>query len=182
MEADQGTMCMLKWGLVPSWARDPRIGSRMINARSETAAVKPSFRDAMRRRRCLIPADGFYEWKRDGDRKRPFCIVHRDRTLLAFAGIWELWRDPEGAPMETCAILTTRPTPFMSALHDRMPVIIKPGDARRWLETNEDDEDVIADLLEPDDAVDLEAWEVSSHVNRPANDDAACMAPAGQSA
>ena len=120
------TGSLMRWGLIPSWATDPRVGAGMINARSETAATKPSFREPLRRQRCLIPADGFYEWKRTGGEKQPFCFEVESGNLFAFAGIWDYWLSPEGKVIETCSILTTTPNAVTSTVHDRMPVILRP--------------------------------------------------------
>jgi putative SOS response-associated peptidase YedK len=119
---------MVRWGLVPRWARDPSIGARMNNARAETAAQKPSFREAYRRRRCLIPASGFYEWKAEGGRKQPYYVYPAGAEVFAFAGLWERWQE-----LETCAIITTDANAKMAAVHDRMPVIVSPADYSRWL-------------------------------------------------
>jgi putative SOS response-associated peptidase YedK len=118
----------MRWGLVPFWAKDPSIGYRMINARAETIAAKAAFRDAVRKRRCLVPADGFYEWKKEGKTKSPFCFTMVDGRLFAFAGIWDSWRSPERQALETCSIITTTPNFLCADVHDRMPVIL-PEDA-----------------------------------------------------
>lgn len=118
----------MRWGLIPSWSKDALGAARMINARSETAATLPAFRDAMNYRRCLVPADGFYEWKRLGNAKQPYCFEVNDRALFAFAGLWEGWKDPSGAWIKTCTILTTTPNPVTAAIHDRMPVILDESD------------------------------------------------------
>ena len=123
---------IVRWGLVPRWARDPSIGAKMNNARAETVAEKPSFREAYRKRRCLIPANGFYEWKPEGGRKQPYYIYPSNGELFAFAGLWEAWSGPTG-PLETCAIITTEANEKMSAVHDRMPVILAPRDYSKWL-------------------------------------------------
>ncbi|MDI3257084.1 MAG: SOS response-associated peptidase [Kyrpidia sp.] len=123
----------LRWGLIPSWAKDPTIGNRMINVRLETAAVKPAFREAFRRRRCLIPADGFYEWKRTPTGTMPVRCVLRSREVFAFAGLWETWKGPNGAVIHSCAILTTAAGPVLSPIHDRMPVIVPPDLEDAWL-------------------------------------------------
>jgi putative SOS response-associated peptidase YedK len=125
----------VRWGLVPRWAKDPSMGARMNNARAETAAEKPSFREAFRRRRCLIPANGFYEWKAEGGIKQPYYIHPAGGVLFAFAGLWESWSDPRGGqpPLETCAILTTDANQTMAAVHERMPVIVSPVEYSAWL-------------------------------------------------
>jgi putative SOS response-associated peptidase YedK len=139
----------LRWGLVPSWAKDPAIGNRMINARSETAATKPAFRKALRERRCLILADGFYEWKREGARKQPYYLTLRDGQPFAFAGLWDRWHPPEGASRETCAILTTAANDLVRSVHDRMPVILPPEAYDGWLDTTVRDADHVQALLTP---------------------------------
>ena len=126
-------VAMLRWGLVPPWAKDPSAGSRMINARSETVATKPAFRQAFRSRRCAVPASGFYEWTGDPRRRVPHAITVEGRPLIAFAGLWERWTDAAGAPLETYTILTTAANRFVSAMHDRMPAILAEGDIDAWL-------------------------------------------------
>lgn len=165
------------WGLVPSWAKDPAIGARMINARSETAAEKPSFRSAMRHRRCVVPADHFYEWRREGKDKQAYCIRARDRRPMAFAGLWEHWSAPDGSELTSCAVLTTSANGVMTPIHDRMPVILAPGDIARWLDPAVQKAEGVADLMRPfaDDA--LEAFTVSSYVNNARNEGARCAAP-----
>ena len=182
--ADDGrTLAMLRWGLIPSWARDPAIGHRLINARSETAAEKPSFRSAWRNRRCLIPADGFYEWKREGKTRQPWLFGLRVGAPFAFAGLWERWTVPQstaltgslaertpGEAVETCTILTTAANETVAPVHGRMPVIL-PWEAHGlWLAG----EDV---PLAPYPADAMTAQPVSTHVNRPANDDPRCVEP-----
>ena len=180
---DGRTLAMLRWGLIPAWAKDSAIGHKLINARSETAAEKPSFRSAFRHRRCLIPADGFYEWQRRGGTRQPWLFGLRNGELLVFAGLWERWTVPEGAALtgslaergpgdavETCTILTTAANETVVPLHGRMPIIL-PRDAwDAWLSG----EDV---PLTPYPADDMTAWPVSTHVNRPANDDPRCVEP-----
>ena len=160
----------LRWGLVPFWAKDLAIGSRMINARGETVSEKPAFRQAFRRRRCLIPADGFYEWQKVPGGKQPWFISRRDDIPLAFAGLWERW-DKRGTedPVETCTIVTTAANATLAPLHDRMPVILGPQDWDSWLGANTPPE-ALVDLLRPaaDDL--LGARPVSRRVNSPAND------------
>lgn len=162
----------MRWGLIPSWARDPAIGGRMINARSETAAEKPAFRAAIRRRRCLVPADGFYEWRAEGRIKQPYYIHPAEGVLLAIAGLWERWLAPDGGDIETCTLLTTAANEAVAALHDRMPVILAPQDFSRWLDPAVTDPAAIADLLRPV-APDRLTWQpVSTRVNRVGEDDA----------
>ena len=167
---------MLRWGLVPSWADDPDIGARMINARSETAPEKPSFRRAFRGRRCLIAADGFYEWKREDGGKQPYYFRMQDGRPFAFAGLWESWEKGDGE-LRTCAILTTRANSVLEEIHDRMPVIL-PSDAYdAWLDPDADREE-LGELMIPYPGDDLETYPVSRFVNSPRNNDERCIEPA----
>jgi len=167
----------LHWGLVPSWAKERSIGARMINARAETAAEKPAFRAALRARRCLIAADGFYEWRRVGARKQPFHIAFRDGRAFAFAGVWERWQAGQGEALESCAILTTAANEVVAPVHDRMPVIVAPGAYAEWLAADARDPSRLAPLLAPYPPEEMHAVPVGLRVNNPANDDAACAAP-----
>ena len=127
-------LSLVRWGLIPSWAKDPSVAAKMINARSETAATKPAFRDPIRFRRCLIPADGFYEWKRTATSKQPYCFEVNEGELFAFAGLWDGWKDAKGDWIRTCSILTTTPNAVTSSIHDRMPVILDPDCYDLWLD------------------------------------------------
>lgn len=164
-----------RWGLVPSWAKDMSIGSKMINARAETAAEKPSFRTAFKRRRCLIPATGFYEWQKLDGRKQPMYIQPVD-GLMSFAGLWEIWSSADGDVLETCTILTTEPNDLMASIHNRMPVILDPEDYGTWLDPDTK-ADLLMHLLRPAPVARLETYPVSTAVNSPANDGPACIAP-----
>ncbi len=177
------SLAMLRWGLIPAWAKDPAIAWKLINARSETAAQKPSFRAAYRHRRCLIPADGFYEWRREGKPRQPWLFGLTDGAPFAFAGLWERWTVPAGAALtgslaersqgdavETCTILTTAANETVAPVHGRMPVILPRDAYDPWLAG----EDV---PLPPFPANDMTAWPVSMLVNRPANDDPRCVEP-----
>ena len=168
---------LMRWGLIPSWATDPTIGARTINARSETAATKPSFREPLQKRRCLIPADGFYEWKREGKRKQPFCFGVGDDGIFAFAGLWDRWRGPNGQAMETCTILTTAPNELLADVHDRMPVILAPEHYGPWLDPSMQDVAIAVGLLRPFDSKLMRRYPVSNRVNLIANDDPECSAP-----
>ena len=152
-----------RWGLVPPWADDPKIGNRLINARSETVADKPSFRDAFEARRCLVLVDGFYEWQRRPDGNQPYRICRSDGEPFALAGLWETWQN--GEPLHTTTILTTEPNDLMQPIHDRMPVVLAPDDERRWLTTADPDER--HSLLVPASEPSLEAYPVSTAVNDP---------------
>lgn len=164
---------MLHWGLVPHWAKDKKIGYRMINARSETVREKPSFRNAFRRRRCLVPSSGFYEWKKEADHKVPYFISMQDAEGFAFAGLWERWYENDDAePLDSVTICTTEANKFMENLHARMPVILKPGDYDDWLDRNNSGDDVTYSLLKPWPRSNLQAWPVSTVVNNPRNDGA----------
>ena len=164
----------LRWGLVPSWAKDPEIGARMINARSETAPEKPSFRSAFKRRRCLIPADGFYEWKREEGGKQPFYIHMKDGRPFAFAGLWEDWNDGE---IRSCTILTTSANELVGEVHERMPVILPTEDRDAWLDPEAETQELVS-LLRPYPGDDLETFPVSRFVNSPRNNDERCVEPA----
>ncbi|MEM9808103.1 MAG: SOS response-associated peptidase [Cyanobacteria bacterium P01_D01_bin.56] len=167
---------IFQWGLVPSWAKDYKIGYRLFNARSETAAEKPSFRAAFKRRRCLIAADGFYEWQRTASnkKKQPFYIHFRNRELFAFAGLWEQWEGADGSYLETCTILTTEPNELMAPIHNRMPVIIPKDDYEHWLTAAPKQ---VQELMRPHDATEMEAYPVSTLVNSPKNEVADCIVP-----
>lgn len=171
---------LLRWGLIPSWAKDRKIAYKTINARAETVAEKPSFRSAYRKRRCLILADGFYEWRKEGEGKQPYRIVMADRGPFAMAGLWEFWRDPaDQSPVESCTIIVTEANAYLSRLHHRMPVILAPDDHARWLDPGADGA-TLQGLLKPFEAAPLVAYPVSTHVNKPANDDPACLEAVGE--
>lgn len=159
---------LLRWGLIPSWAKDTKIGNQCINAKAETVAEKPSFRAAFRKRRCLVIADGFYEWQRAGERKQPLWIGRKDRTLFAFAGLWEHWKPAEGEPLETCTIITTEPNGIMAPIHNRMPVVLAPASYDQWLDLAAPVEPLKA-LLRPCPGEELQAYPVSPLVNNPLN-------------
>lgn len=170
---------MLRWGLVPSWAEDPAIGHRMANVRSDTALDKPSFRAAMQKRRCLIPADVFFEWQDvpGQKRRRPYAVALNEGEIFSLGGLWEAWRSKEdGEWLVTCAILTTEPNELLAPIHDRMPVIVRAGDYGRWIAPDTSAADVRT-LVRPYPSGDLRAWEVSLLVNDPKTDDARVIAP-----
>jgi putative SOS response-associated peptidase YedK len=167
-------LVLLRWGLIPSWAKDPTIGARLINARAETLANKPAFRSAYRRRHCLIAADAFYEWKTVAGRKQPYCIRMADHAPFAMAGLWEHWVNPSGQPLDSCTIITTDANPLVGALHNRMPAILPPGDYPAWLDASHAQ---AQHLLKPFPPERMEVYPVNPRVNNTKNDDAACMAP-----
>lgn len=169
---------VLRWGLVPHWAKDPATGYRMINARAETVTERPAFRDAFARRRCLIPADGFYEWQaREGARRQPWWITRADHAPFAFAGLWATWRpEPEAPPLRTCTILTTAAAPAIAPLHHRMPVILAPADEALWLAPDADHAALLA-LCDPAAGVPTTAREVGFAVNDARHDAPDCLDP-----
>jgi putative SOS response-associated peptidase YedK len=167
---------LVRWGLIPSWVKDPRGFTLLINARGESAAEKPAFRNAMKRRRCLFPADGFYEWKRDGERKQPYFVRLKSGQPMAFAGLWESWMGPNGEEQETAAIVTTPASPSISFIHDRMPVIVSPEAFDFWLDPNVDAE-MASTVIRPAPDAQLEFFPVSSAVNRTANDSPQLLEP-----
>ena len=176
-EGGQRRLEVLRWGLIPPWADDPQIGSRMINARAETAPEKPSFRRAFRDQRCLIPADGFYEWKRTNGSKQPYYIHMKEGRPFAFAGLWESWKDEDGPEIRSCTILTTRPNALAGEIHDRMPVILAADTYDVWLDPASD-RDELTGLLAPYPEDEMEAYAVSRFVNSPSNNDPRCIEPA----
>jgi putative SOS response-associated peptidase YedK len=169
------TFNVLRWGLIPYWAKDASIGFKTINLMSETAAEKPAFRDAMSRRRCLVPADSFYEWQKVGPKeKQPYSFGLIDDGVFGFAGLWERWRDPANEIVETCTILTTKSNSLVADVHDRMPVILKPADYELWLDPGVTNAALVADCLKPFEARLMKKYPVSSRVNHSANDDEEC--------
>jgi putative SOS response-associated peptidase YedK len=171
---------MLRWGLVPSWAKDPKIGARLINARSDTVAVKPSFRAAFRKRRCLVPADGFYEWRAGGKLKQPYRVTLADGEPFAMAGLWESWRANTSDAIESFCILTTSANERLAEIHDRMPVILHEADFEAWLGSK--DEAKALAVLRPYPAERTAYYAVSRRVNSPKFDDPECIAPVTVSA
>ena len=167
-----------KWGLIPAWAKDHKIGNRLINARGEILAEKPSFRTAFKRRRCLIPTTGFYEWQRnpDGRTKTPMYIALKSGTPFAFAGLWESWHSPEGQSIQSCTIITTEPNDLMAPIHNRMPATLPANAYDRWLDPAERTD--LQDLLVPYSAQEMIAHPVSTLVNSPINDTPDCLKPA----
>jgi putative SOS response-associated peptidase YedK len=168
---------LARWGLIPSWAADPSIGNRLINARAETVADKPSFRAAFRQRRCLVPATGLYEWQKQGKYKQPYHVRRKDGEPFAFAGLWERWQEPGGEPIDSCTILTTEANDLMRPLHDRMPVILAPVDYDRWLDQGRHDREELCSLLAPCPSELLVAFPVSSYVSNAKNEGPKCLEP-----
>ena len=164
---------MMHWGLIPSWANDPAIGNRMINARAETVAVKPSFRKAFRKRRCLMLADGFYEWQKTDTGKQPFYIRMEDGSPFAFAGLWESWEN--GRQMRSCTIITTDANNVVDDIHNRMPVIFHPENYGLWLNPDFEEKEPLSALLKPYPAEAMEAYPVSRRVNKPSNNKPICI-------
>ena len=170
-------LSLIRWGLIPSWAKDSSVAAKMINARAETASTLPAFRDAFKSRRCLIPADGFYEWKKTGTAKQPYCFEINEGELFAFAGLWDRWRDSNGNVLETFSILTTTPNAVTSPVHDRMPVILEPDGYDLWLDPGMRDVSAASECLKPYDALQMRCHPVSSRINYVSNDDQECSAP-----
>jgi putative SOS response-associated peptidase YedK len=164
----------MRWGLIPNWAKSPSGAAGMINARSETAASKPAFRDPIKFRRCLIPSDGFYEWARKGTSKQPYCFEVNEGELFAFAGLWDGWKNPDGHWIKTCSILTTTPNAVTSAVHDLMPVILDPNAYDLWLDPGMQNVAAISELLKPYDARLMRCYPISTRINHVANDDEEC--------
>jgi putative SOS response-associated peptidase YedK len=167
----------VRWGLIPHWAKDPAVGNRMINARAESAAEKPAYRTPFRKRRCLVPATGFFEWKRVGISKQPMLMRLRSGGPFAFAGLWDRWQPPEGEPVDSCTILTTTPNDLVAPIHNRMPVILPPEAYAPWLDPGLQKPSELASLLAPYDASEMLVHPVSRRVNSPAHDDEDCIEP-----
>ena len=177
---DQNTADFFVWGLIPMWAKDPSIGNRMINARGETLEEKPAFRGSLKYKRCLILADGFYEWKgAEGKKvKTPYFIHMKDRKPFAFAGLWDSWNSPDGSLVKSCTIITTEPNELTELIHNRMPVILHPRDYAKWLDPSPQTPDQLKPLIKPFPADLMDAYPVSTLVNTPANDIPELVVPA----
>ena len=169
-EVEGREAAFMRWGLIPFWAKDQKIGARMINARAETVAEKPAFRNALRRQRCLVLADGYYEWQKTPTGKRPFRIVMRSGEPFAFAGLWETWKDPKGNVLPSCTIITTAANDFLSPIHNRMPVILPREMEELWLDSGIEDAVSLTGILTPYPDEGLDAYEVSTMVNYAGND------------
>ncbi|MBD1843316.1 SOS response-associated peptidase [Cyanobacteria bacterium FACHB-63] len=168
---------LLRWGLIPAWAKDATIANKLINARAETVSEKPSFRDAFKRRRCLIVADGYYEWKKQPGRKQPFYFQRENHQPFAFAGLWERWNSPDGETVETCTIITTEANELAATVHDRMPVILSEDEYDRWLDPSFKS---AQSLLHPYASADMRSYPVPLTVNSPTHDAPDCIAPLSQ--
>ncbi|WP_145047840.1 SOS response-associated peptidase [Paenibacillus xylanexedens] len=158
----------LRWGLVPSWAEDDKIGNKMINARAETLAVKPAFKRLISSKRCIVPCNGFYEWKKEGSNKQPMRILMKDHSIFSLAGLYDTWIDQDGNKLSSCTIITTEPNSLMSDIHDRMPVILRSQDEAEWLNKDSDKESILG-LLRPYDAAKMSAYKVDSAVGNVRN-------------
>lgn len=167
---------LLRWGLIPSWAKDESVGSRMINARAETLAEKPSFKRLLHARRCLVVADGFYEWKQEQGGKTPMYITLKDQEPFAFAGLWDTWKNPEGQQVRTCTIITTVPNELMASIHNRMPAILPQQALEEWLDPEQRDDQALLSLLKPYPTDEMAARPVSRKVNNPKYDSAELIA------
>lgn len=170
-------LSLMKWGLIPSWAKNPSIATSTLNAKSETAGTKPAFRDPLKFRRCLIPADGFYEWSRTGKTTQPYCFEVGEGEMFAFAGLWDGWKNASGSWIKTCSILTTTPNIVTSAIHDRMPVILDPDGYDLWLDPGMNKVSELSRLLVPFGAKSMRSYPVSTRINHVANDDEECSRP-----
>jgi putative SOS response-associated peptidase YedK len=167
-------LSLLHWGLIPSWAKEPSIGFKMINARAKSVTERTAYRDPLRTQRCLIPADGFYEWRREGKEKLPFCFTLADEAVFAFAGLWERWRNPQGGYVESCTILTTEANELLRDVHDRMPVILAPESYALWLDPGFTNIRELLPMLKPYPAEQMRRFRVGQRVNHVKNDDAEC--------
>ena len=167
----------MRWGLIPSWAKDMSIGTKTLNARSETVTTKPAFRDSILTTRCLIPADGFYEWRKMGSVKQPYCFEVGEGEVFALAGLWDQWTSPDGEVIESCTILTTTPNSLVADLHDRMPVIVPSDKYELWLDPDVTDFKAIRDILKPYDATAMRLYPVNRKLNNSNNDDAESASP-----
>ena len=170
-------LATMRWGLIPSWAKDASMAFKTINARAETVAATASFREPFKSQRCLIPADGFYEWQRNGKTKQPYCFEVNDGELFAFAGLWDRWRNPQGELIESCTILTTTPNSLLADIHDRMPVILSSDNYDLWLDPAFRSTASVTEMLKPFDAALMRRYPVSTRVNNVQNEDADCATP-----
>jgi putative SOS response-associated peptidase YedK len=174
-DGEKNRLGEMRWGLVPSWASDDRLGSKMINARAETLLEKTSFKNLIRRKRAIIPADGFYEWKQVGDTKQPMRITMKDKAIFSMAALYDIWTAPDGRKISTCTIITTTPNRLMEDIHSRMPVILRPEDEASWLNRGNDDIEQLTSLLRQYSADEMRAYPVSSLVGNVKNDSEQCI-------
>lgn len=182
IDGGERTVSLLHWGLIPSWSKDEKPHYSMINARAETVASKPAFRSAFKRRRCLIPASGFYEWQPQNHYKQPYAITMKEQdgghpTLFSLAGLWEHWESPEGKVVESCSIVVTDANAVLKPIHDRMPVIVDPDNYTAWLDPENHDTDQLKKLLAPYPAGAMKAYPVSRRMNDPTHDEIDCIRP-----
>ena len=177
VKSSRRELSMLRWGLITFWAKDPKIGYKMINARSESVAEKPAFRSAFKQRRCLILADGFYEWDKSEKPKQPYLFQMKDQKPFAFAGLWEHWKGDDDEIIESCTILTTDANDLVTTLHDRMPVILTPADYASWIDPDPKKPEMLRELLVPYPADKMEAYPVTTKVNKPSYDEPGCIQP-----
>ncbi|QOS79683.1 SOS response-associated peptidase [Paenibacillus sp. JNUCC31] len=166
---DGNRLGSLRWGLVPTWAKDDKIGNKMINARAETLSEKPAFKRLIRSKRCIIPANGFYEWRKEGSAKQPLRILMKDDSIFSLAGLYDTWTDPDGNKLSTCTIITTEPNSLMEDIHNRMPVILRPEDEAKWLGRYNDDVQSLLSLLKPYKAAEMRAYKVPKEVGNVRN-------------
>jgi putative SOS response-associated peptidase YedK len=176
-ETNKRELQQLRWGLIPSWAKDMGIGAKLINARSETVTEKPAFRSAFKRRRCLVVADGFYEWQQQGSKKQPFYFHLLEKKTFGFAGLWEQWESPEGDKISSCTILTTKANELVQPIHDRMPVILQQEDYDTWLNPLVQTPEILQPLLHPYPSEQMIAYPVSTLVNSPKHNNPECVKP-----
>jgi putative SOS response-associated peptidase YedK len=172
---DRRQFKMLRWGLIPAWAKDATMGAKLINARAETVAEKPAFRTAFRHRRCLVIADGFYEWQQQKGKKQPFYFRFQNGQPFAFAGLWESWQAPDGEKIDSCTLLTTAANTLLQPIHDRMPVILKPEDYNQWLDPQIQKPEQLQPLLQSYSSEAMVSYPVSTKVNNPTNDSPECI-------
>ena len=177
VEREQTELVPMEWGLLPHWAKDPATTRRPINARAETLAERPMFRGLIRHNRCLVPASGFYEWKKDGDHKAPYYLRLKDDEIFAFAGLYDVWHDVDGAALTTYTLITTSANEIVAPIHDRMPVILRRDDEERWIASDPLAQEELHDLLGQYPSREMEAYQVSTRVNSPVTDDPSLIEP-----
>jgi putative SOS response-associated peptidase YedK len=174
-DGERNRLGQLRWGLIPEWAKDERVGYKMLNARAETLAEKPAFRNSFQRKRCLIPADSFYDWKQTDKGKQPMRILLKSQEIFSLAGLYDTWTSPDGSKISTCTVITTKSNEMMAEIHDRMPVILRPQEESIWLDREISQTDVLLPLLRPYATDEMYAYPVSDRVGNVRNDDEACV-------